>query len=102
LQQLVQINRNIMFANQEACPELCKSIVAISDLLCVSRDTEVEFEKPIVVHLPIPLDDATSDCELVLFQWRPGGELEVIPKRSAVMCRSTNHCYSFQVDRLCR
>ncbi|XP_045169614.1 uncharacterized protein LOC123532272 [Mercenaria mercenaria] len=96
--KLIQINRDRMFDYKEQCPNLCRNILAISDIIKVYHDESVVFMKPIMVHLPIPNDIDDPESEIVIFQSRDDGELELIPKRTAMLCPSTQNCYTFQVQ----
>ena len=87
-----------MFDYKEQCPNLCRNILAMSDILKVYHDDNVVFMKPIMCHLPIPNDIDDPESEIVIFRSRDDGELELIPKRTAMLCPSTQNCYTFQVQ----
>lgn len=87
-----------MFDYKEQCPTLCRNILAISDILKVYHDDNVVFMKPVMVHLPIPNDIDDPESEIVIFRSRDDGELELIPKKTAMLCPSTQNCYTFQVQ----
>ncbi|KAL4222920.1 hypothetical protein ACF0H5_018960 [Mactra antiquata] len=96
--KLIQINRQRMFDYKEQCPNLCKNILALSDVLKVFHEENVIFTKPVMVHLPIPNDIDDNESEIVIFRSREDGEVELIPKRTAMLCPSTQNCYTFQVQ----
>ena len=96
--QLIQINRSRMFDYREQCPNLCKSILAISDILKVYHEEDAVFVKPILVHMPIPNDIDDGESEIVIFRSRDDGDIELIPKKTAMLCPSTQNCYTFQIQ----
>ena len=96
--QLIQINRSRMFDYKEQCKNLCKTILAVSDCLKVDFEDEVIFAKPVLVHMPIPNDIDDPESEIVIFRSRDDGEIELIPKRTAMLCPSSENCYTFQVQ----
>ncbi|KAH3715401.1 uncharacterized protein LOC127855922 [Dreissena polymorpha] len=99
--KLIQLNRSRMFDYKEQCPHLCKNIPALSDILKVYYEDNVVFGMPIMVHMPIPNDIDDNESEIVIFQSREDGEIELIPKRTAMLCPSTQNCYTFQIQSLC-
>ena len=94
--KLIQINRSRMFDYKEQCRSLCKSIIAVSDCLKIDHEEDVVFVHPVLIHMPIPNDIDDSDSELVIFRSRDDGEIELIPKRTAMLCPSSQNCYTFQ------
>ena len=99
--QLIQLNRNRIFSYKETCAEHCKYISCISDVIFIKHDDDVTINEPALVHMPIINDSDDYETELVVFRKRADGEVEVIPRPSAMRCESTGNCYTFQIDRFC-
>lgn len=51
--------------------------------------------------MPIINDTDDYETELVVLRKREDGEVELIPRPSAMRCESTGNCYTFQIDRFC-
>ncbi|XP_052806587.1 uncharacterized protein LOC128235830 [Mya arenaria] len=96
--KLIQLNRQRMFDYKEQCPTLCRNILAMSDILKVYHDEDIILQQPVMLHMPIPNDIDDCESELVIFRSRDDGELELIPKKTAMLCPSTQNCYTFQIQ----
>ncbi|XP_062599783.1 uncharacterized protein LOC134261360 [Saccostrea cucullata] len=99
--RLIQLNRNRIFSYKETCPDMCKYVTCISDVLFIKHDDDVIINEPALVHMPIINDMDDYETEIVVFRKRADGEVEVIPRPMAMRCESTGNCYTFQIDRFC-
>lgn len=96
--QLFQLNRNRIYSYKEACQDSCSAISAISDVLYVKFDQDVDIKEACLCHLPIINDIDDVDSELVVFKIRQDGTVSIAPAKSAVKCESTSTCYTFSVS----
>jgi hypothetical protein len=51
-----------MHGYKETCKDDCQGIVALSDIVSVTHDSNVTINKPIMVHLPLINDMDDSSC----------------------------------------
>jgi len=96
--KLVRINRSRMFAYKETCLDSCRAITAISDILFIKFDKDVDIRQPALVHVPIVNDIDDPESEIVMFRQDTNGEVHVTQMKSVVRCESTGNCYTFQVE----
>ena len=95
----MQLNRARIFSYKESCPELCRSIRAISDVLIIKHDENIEIGEPALMHMPIINDVDDYETEIVIFVRKENGDVDLIPRPSAMRCESTGNCYTFQADK---
>ncbi|KAK3109164.1 hypothetical protein FSP39_024505, partial [Pinctada imbricata] len=97
--RLVMLNRARIFSYKESCPETCRTIRAISDVLIVKHDDDIVIGEPALIHMPIINDVDDYETEIVIFVRKDNGEIDLIPRPSAMRCESTGNCYTFQLDK---
>jgi hypothetical protein len=89
-----------MHGYKETCKDDCQGIVALSDIVSVTHDSNVTINKPIMVHLPLINDMDDSSCEMVIFQRNLDGDLSIYPVSDAIKCEPDGTCYTFGISSL--